>query len=215
MENNYQLSRIHNYVHGLMNPEEMYNLEREALDDPFLQDAIDGYKLQNGVDSKKLSLLQQRLANRIEQQVDTRKRQFYSWQRLAVAMTAGVLFVAVCTLVLMRYFTKNQGVDLVQVHIMPDEVFDIKLEFLSDNDVNPEKGWETFREYLEHDLSLDSSKEIKVAFQVDQNGYAFNIAIDSENKALIQELNGIIKNKYSWSGKHANFIIKLHKVNMN
>ncbi len=52
MENNYQLSRIHNYIHGLMTKEDMFQLEREALEDPFLQDAIDGYRLQNGVDAR-------------------------------------------------------------------------------------------------------------------------------------------------------------------
>lgn len=46
MENNYQLSRIQNYISGLMNKEEMFQLEKEALEDPFLQDAIEGYRMQ-------------------------------------------------------------------------------------------------------------------------------------------------------------------------
>ncbi len=63
MENNYQLTRIHNYVMGLMSKEEMYDMEREALNDPFLQDAIDGYKLQQGVDSPRRSKPKRRIKN--------------------------------------------------------------------------------------------------------------------------------------------------------
>src|SRR5690606_41855039 len=92
MENNYQLTRIHNYVMGLMSKEDMYDMEREALNDPFLQDAIDGYKLQQGVDSHQLSILQQRLAKKIEAKAEDKKRRFYNWQRLTVGMAAAVLF---------------------------------------------------------------------------------------------------------------------------
>ena len=106
MENNYQLSRIHNYIHGLMSKEEMFQLEREALDDPFLQDAIDGYRLQNGVDARQLSLLQQRLSRRVEDTVATRHAQYFTWQRLTIGATAAVLFV---TLLALMYFTHFNG----------------------------------------------------------------------------------------------------------
>src|SRR5690606_32814493 len=127
MENNYQLSRIHNYVHGLMSRDEMHALEREALDDPFLQDAIDGYRLQNGVDAKQLSILQQRLATRVQEQANDKNRRFYSWQRVAVGMAAGVMFMVVCTLLLMKYFPQNRNATLTEVEIMPVKEYNVKI----------------------------------------------------------------------------------------
>jgi hypothetical protein len=212
MENNYQLSRIHNYVHGLMNPEDMHALEREALEDPFLQDAIDGYRLQNGVDTKQLSLLQQRLASRVEAQADTRKKQFYSWQRLAIGMAAGVLFVAVCTLVLMRYLTDTKKSDLVEVQIMQDQVFDFNIFPVSGNDVEPVDGWKAFQEVLEKEILVDQEQRIEVSFNVGENGKASDIKIEGGSKESKDVLTNIIQNEISWKGGKANFYVEATKV---
>ena len=215
MENNYQLSRIHNYVHGLMNQQEMHALELEALEDPFLQDAIDGYKLQNGVDAKQLSLLQQRLAARVEQQSDTRKKQFYSWQRLAVGMAAGVLFVAVCTLVMMRYFSIPKKSELVEVQIMPDKVFDYNILPVSANDVEPTQGWNVFREKLETELNIEGEERFQVFFKVNEQGKAQDIRIEGENEQVKKLLFDIIANQSTWRGDKANFYIESELININ
>lgn len=102
MNNQYQIIRIQRYLSGQLAPEEMYELEREALDNPFLHDAIEGYRLQNEVDHGRLSLLQQRLATRIEGQQEEKNRFYFFSQRLAVAATAAVLFVLVVVLFWMR-----------------------------------------------------------------------------------------------------------------
>lgn len=154
MENNYQLSRIHNYVNGLMNKEDMHALEREALDDPFLQDAIDGYKLQNGVDAKQLSLLQQRLASRVEESVSQKNKRFYNWQRLAVGLAAGVMFVTVCTLLLMRYLPQQKQTELTEVEIMTDNTFSISISNF-DEERPPVGGWKWLEGMLNQKLASD------------------------------------------------------------
>src|SRR5690606_10025957 len=97
MGNNYNIIRIQQYLSGTLSREEMYQLEREALNDPLLNDAIEGYRQQENIDHGRLSLLQQRLAARIESQQQERNRFYFGWQRLGVAATACVLMVLVLT----------------------------------------------------------------------------------------------------------------------
>ena len=145
MENNYQLSRIHNYVNGLMSKEEMHVFEREALNDPFLQDAIDGYNLQNGVDAKQLSILQQQLAKRLEAKNESRNAQFFGWQRLTIGLTAAVIFVSVSILMLMRHLPQQQQeAQLQEVNIMPMEI-----DFEQLGDAYPIGGWEQLKSAIQ------------------------------------------------------------------
>lgn len=217
MENNYQLSRIHNYVNGLMSREEMHTLEREALDDPFLQDAIDGYKLQEGVDVKQLSLLQQRLASRVNENVALKNKRFYSWQRLAIGMTAGVLFVTVCTLLLIRYLPqRNSG--LTEVEIMQDQVYSIGLANTGKYDGEPVNGWEQLEDYLTHSYLGKNHKEaeILVYFKIDQGGRPYQISINQADLPLesYPEIVELLKNGPRWRGTEVEMLIDVHLLNL-
>ncbi|MBD1429537.1 hypothetical protein [Sphingobacterium litopenaei] len=215
MENNYQLSRIHNYVHGLMSRDEMHALEREALDDPFLQDAIDGYKLQQGVDVKQLSLLQQRLAERVEVQASERDKRFYSWQRLAIAMASGVLFLTVCTLILMRYLPQQKASALTEVELMDDAAWEYTIQQSDGNNVEPVEGWDNFELYLLQNLhpenKIESSAQISFVVQAGKVSELNISGIDKENKMWLED---IIQNKFNWKGQIANFYIVYNKLNI-
>lgn len=102
MESNYNITRIQQYLLGQLSREEMHAIEREAIDDPLLGDAIEGYRLQNDVNHGRLSLLQQRLAHRIERQLRERNRFYFTSQRLGIAATAAVLFILVFLLFWMK-----------------------------------------------------------------------------------------------------------------
>jgi hypothetical protein len=215
MENNYQLSRIHNYVHGLMNRDEMYALEREALDDPFLQDAIDGYKLQQGVDAKQLSILQQRLATRVEEQATDKNRRFYSWQRLAIGMAAGVMFMVVCTLLLMKYLPQQKTSALTEVELMDDITWEYSIQQLYGNNAEPVEGWSDFETYLLQYLSVENKSESnsKITFFV-RYGKVSDLTIsnmEAENKKLLED---IIQNKFTWKGETAKFDLLYKKINI-
>ncbi|MBL1410642.1 hypothetical protein [Sphingobacterium faecale] len=216
MENKYQLSRIHNYVNGLMSRDEMYVLEREALDDPFLQDAIDGYKLQEGVDAKQLSLLQQRLTTRIAEQSIGKNRRFYSWQRLAIGATAAVMFVAVCTLFLLRYFPQPKS-NLAEVEVMQDQVFSITVGNTGQFDGEPMIGWSKYELYLSHDYRGVSHREgeVLVRFKIDEKGRPYQLSIDG-NKDLkpYAELVDLLENGPKWRGGEVEIRIDLHRLKM-
>ena|SRR5690606_24183033 len=101
MINKYTSVRIQYYLEGKLSPQEMYQLEREALDDPLLQDAIDGYREAERVDERRLSALQKRLEDRITTKGEQKQEFYFSWQRLSVAATAGLLFILACILLWM------------------------------------------------------------------------------------------------------------------
>lgn len=216
MENNYQLSRIHNYVNGLMAKEDMYALEREALEDPFLQDAIDGYKLQHGVDGKQLSLLQQRLSARIDGEASSRDKRFYGWQRLAIGAAAAVMFVTVCTLLLIRYLPNHKTVDMKEV-VFKDAIFDYDiLPINMESDAVPTHGWDELYEILNTKYSNSHNYEgsLDIRFDVDANKKANSIEIEGADFRTDEELADILRNKVKWDGSKGHFTLKINKINL-
>ncbi|WP_333865404.1 hypothetical protein [Sphingobacterium sp.] len=201
MENNYQLSRIHNYIHGLMSKEEMFQLEREALDDPFLQDAIDGYRLQNGVDARQLSLLQQRLNRRVEDTIATRHAQYFTWQRLAIGATAGVLFVTLLALLYFNHFSgkaeRTTDVELSE----PENRVSVE-PLLDGGDASPREGWKTFEQYLNKQLMASvRGGEIIVNFTIDKNGVPANIHAEGQpESSLFDEAVRLLQTGPKWQG---------------
>lgn len=209
MENNYQLSRIHNYIHGLMSREEMHALEREALEDPFLQDAIDGYKMQQGVDVKSLSLLQQRLERRIAEHTQRKNRFYFSWQRLAIGMVAAVMFIAVCTLLLIRYLPNRQHTNVTEVELMDDVLTQAVVHALPDGDAQPVGGWEAFSAFVsEHYSGVNMEKRLEVRFKVGQDGLPYDIQPQIAKRHQIHgEILQILQKGPKWQGKEGHIEI--------
>ncbi|HEX6191407.1 MAG TPA: carboxypeptidase-like regulatory domain-containing protein [Chitinophagaceae bacterium] len=81
---------IERYHQGLLSPKERHALEKAALDDPFLADALDGYAYAGANTTADLDSLQQRLENRISNKQNSkvialseRKKTSYPWLRVA------------------------------------------------------------------------------------------------------------------------------------
>ena len=203
MENNYQLSRIHNYIHGLMSQEEMHALEREALEDPFLQDAIDGYKMQQGVDVKSLSLLQQRLERRIAEHAQRKNRFYFSWQRLAIGMVAAVMFIAVCTLLLIRHLPNRQNANVTEVELMDDVLTQTAVHAIPGGDAQPLGGWEAFSAFVsEHYSGVNREKQLQVRFKVGQDGIPYDIQPQvTKNQPIYNEIIDVLQRGPKWRGK--------------
>lgn len=84
----------------------MHELEKQALEDPFLADALEGYA---GVDipaGKHLSILQTQLQERIAQNQENKNVFHMGWQRLSVAAAACILFV---TATMLFWIRENQA----------------------------------------------------------------------------------------------------------
>lgn len=89
------------YLDGKLDDKAMYEVEKLSLEDPFLADALAGLQATKKR-SHNLSVLQQRLQERMAQKPAKRK----SWQltshRLSIATTAAVLFIVASLFFIMR-----------------------------------------------------------------------------------------------------------------
>ncbi len=211
MENNYQLTRIHNYVMGLMSKEEMYEIEREALNDPFLQDAIDGYRLQRGVDSHQLSILQQRLSKKIATKADDKKRRFYSWHRLTIGMAAAVLFLVASSLILFKYMVNHTHEKNTEVILM-DENMKVQSTIMDSANAVPNEGWEKFNEELNSELrDVQASGRVTITFDV-IDAVAENLHISpNKDQELVEVLSNFMDQKVRWKGERGGIILDIQK----
>ena len=197
---------------GLMSREEMHAVEREALEDPFLQDAIDGYKLQHGVDSMPLSLLQKRLAERVEQRTVERDRRFYTWQRLSIGLVAAVMFVVVCSLIFFRHMGDNRQVKTTEVLLMEEE-YRVSLDELQGSTAIPTHGWEDFKEELNSEVwEFRETEYVHISFVV-ENAQAKEIQIKgTANNELEKVLREFIGEKTQWLGELAELELTISKA---
>lgn len=211
MENNYQLSRIHNYINGLMSKEEMHALEKEALADPFLKDALEGYSLQQGVDAKSLSLLQQRLHRRVDQHHDLKHRHYFNWQRLAIGMVAAVLFVAVSTLLLIRYLPNgNDEQTFTEVELMDIPQKQVWVSISRDSDGHPLGEWSTFEAYIAKNLTpKDSLPGLEISFEINEQGTPYKIDMNLDPaSAEFQKVVEVLVKGGRWTGHKAHLRIQ-------
>lgn len=181
----------------------MHALEREALDDPFLQDAIDGYKMQQGVDVKSLSLLQQRLERRIAEHAQRKNRFYFSWQRLAIGMVGAVMFIAVCTLLLIRHLPNGQNTHVTEVELMDDALTQTVVHSLPIGDAQPVDGWEAFSAFVStHYSGVNTEKRLKVRFKVGQDGLPYDIQPQvATNQPIYEEIIQVLQKGPKWEGK--------------
>ena len=83
---------IRAYLEGKLDHEEMHRLEKQALTDPFLWEALEGYTHTSNPGTD-LSILQRQLHERIVHLQENKKVFYLTWQRLSVAASASVLFI--------------------------------------------------------------------------------------------------------------------------
>ncbi|OCX53771.1 hypothetical protein BEL04_05650 [Mucilaginibacter sp. PPCGB 2223] len=77
------ISQIRKYLNGELDAKAMHRLEREAQDDPFLMDALEGYGLLDNDQQDNLAELQQRIADRVAPKKERSSILF--WRVLPVA----------------------------------------------------------------------------------------------------------------------------------
>src|SRR5690242_20628257 len=113
----YSAADIERYHKGQLSPKERHDLEKAALDDPFLADALEGYANAGNNISADISELKTRLAERLEKDhsapvVPIRKR--YTFLRVAVIL---VMLVGTGILVYQMMFQKHNSKEIAQVPV--------------------------------------------------------------------------------------------------
>ncbi|MEH3113136.1 carboxypeptidase-like regulatory domain-containing protein [Pedobacter terrae] len=92
---------LEDYLDGKLDTKAMHFVEKQALDDPFVAEALEGLK-QSPKRRQTLSILQKQLYDRISEKPVKRKLWGITTQRLSIAATATVAFIAVSILFFMR-----------------------------------------------------------------------------------------------------------------
>ena len=82
---NYSVADMEKYWKGQLTPAEMYAMEKAAMDDPFLADAMEGFKNITSSESDIL-VLKQRLEERTETKIFSIGRRRFTWFRVAAAI---------------------------------------------------------------------------------------------------------------------------------
>lgn len=111
------ISILEAYLKGTLDPKLMHRVEKEALEDPFVAEALEGLG-RSAAYAQNLSLLQRQLHERIAEQKISKKAAVITWQRLSIAAAAAVVFISVGIMFLMRgsniaeQNAKNAGVEV-------------------------------------------------------------------------------------------------------
>ncbi|WP_175634695.1 carboxypeptidase-like regulatory domain-containing protein [Pedobacter ghigonis] len=92
---------LEDYLDGKLDAKAMHFVERQALEDPFVAEALEGLK-QSPKRKQTLSILQKQLYDRVSERPVKRKLWGITTQRLSIAATATVAFIAVSILFFMR-----------------------------------------------------------------------------------------------------------------
>ena len=201
----------------------MHQLEKQAMDDPFLWEALEGYA--NTVDpGAGLSILQRQLHERIVHLQENKKVFDLTWQRLSIATAAAVLFVSAGILFWMNSnnSASKPASNQVQVEVYvidrdslssgalstgssADHVDAVLSEVIvSGSGVQPLAGWDIYRQYLENNIHRPKNKPIVkgtvfLSFEVNADGRPVNIHIlNSLTKACDAEAIRLIKNGSAW-----------------
>lgn len=163
---------LEDYLDGKLDASEMHQVELHAMEDPFVAEALAGLSESPKRSLQTISLLQKQLHDRVAQQKTHKKESVYTWQRLSIAATAAVLFIAVSIVFWMKdnaarnqQAQKDTGAVTVTTYL---------------TDAQPVGGYQAYQAYLERNNRLKGSKVhemVNLTFQVKQNGQADAIEI--------------------------------------
>lgn len=202
----------------------MHKLEKEALEDPFLNDALEGYLAAKQVNQARLSILQERLHERIVTQPEERSKLMFSWQRIGVAGVAGLLFVLSCVLLWMTNYIRTENKDdlkAVAVEITsPEELAKYlpatTVSGLAENNAIPEKGWGYFNQYVNEEFNRlkdgesFSGRTLAVYFSIDDKGKAYALKLAENDEKLNRFIGELLDKGPKWHGSTASIQIRFH-----
>lgn len=199
---------LEDYLDGRLDAHAMHQLEKTALEDPFLAEAIAGL-MQSPRRVQSLSILQKRLQARTAQKPIDKKRWRVTSQRLSIASAAAVLFITVSLLFWMRESRnraqlKENAAKNVEISIAAAPVV---LESPA-----PINGWEAYQTYLKENNRLTKNgsvgKVVSLTFQIQQDGSPSDIkVVQGISQASNLEAVRLVKEGPKWvfqsAGEHA------------
>lgn len=137
---------LEDYLDGKLDAKTMNRVEREALEDPFVAEALAGLSASPKRSLQSISLLQKQLQERIAGQQESKKTKVITWQRLSIAATAAVMFIAVSIVFWMKETAhQNQlakqpkSVDVTIAPVVPEPAPPVATDGLAKLKTDPKK----------------------------------------------------------------------------
>ncbi|WP_118193853.1 hypothetical protein [Albibacterium indicum] len=201
MSQHYDILYIQQYLEGKLSPDEMHDLERAALNDNLLQDAIDGYRSADTVDHRQLSLLQKRFAARIENHQEIKNRNYFTWQRLTIASIAGLLFIVIGVLFWMMRNPATNREDVTKQQATAVSVQEKVTINLVEGNLFPKVGWDAFRDHVSiSTVAIPTGEHVTVHFDV-KDTRPINIRfVSSHDEQLIDTIEKMLEKGPGWDG---------------
>jgi hypothetical protein len=194
-----ELDVLEDYLDGKLDAKMMNRVERIALEDPFVAQALEGLSQSPKRKQNSMSLLQKRLETRIAEQQESKSKVVITWQRLSIAATAAVIFVAVSIMFWMRQNNNFNQIakqsKTVEVNLDPARTMDA---------MKPIAGWAAFFTYLDKNNRLIGEgkigKAVELSFKVNKDGRPDTIeVVRSPGKTYSNESIRLLKTGPAWS----------------
>lgn len=216
---------IQQYHEGTLDPRKMHELEKQSLEDDFLSDALEGYTYVIEP-AEKLSLLQQRLADRILEQEAHKKAFSITSQRLSIAAASGLMFILAVILFWMNGYQSPEITKKVEVSLsaqppgqsntariskpaaviansVASPIFAIAKESLSRSE--PLTGWNEYTKYIRNNIPESASwkdgvRDMIIAFKISRAGTPVDLrVVDGIADQYSDEVIRVIKNGPLWN----------------
>jgi len=192
---------LEDYLDGKLDSKAMHQIERQALEDPFVAQALAGLSESPRRVSQSVSLLQKQLYERIAEQQVQKKRTVYTWQRLSVAAAAAVMFITVSIIFVMRVRQNREQLEKRQPKVV--EVNMAPVVAPASGITAPLGGWEKLDKYLLSQNRLTNTgkpvRSVELSFMIDKAGNPIAIKVTkSAAKDLDQEAIRLIKDGPRW-----------------
>lgn len=206
---------LEDYLDGKLDAKSMHFVERLALEDPFVTEALEGLR-QSPRRSSSLSILQKQLRERIELQPAVKSRWRITTHRLSIAATAAILFIAGSVIFWMQEANLRKARSEKQVHVTltdirqasASEAVPIQLSVYPMFDKAdkgqsaPVGGWNGLREHLIKNnklLAFPITRLVEVQFRIDANGRPFELkALSSPGEQFTNEAIRLIQSGPDW-----------------
>lgn len=193
---------IQKYLDGKLDPKQMHALEEQALNDPFLAEALEGYTYAKQPVEQELSILQRQLKERISIQQENKNIFNFTWQRLSIGAAAGVMFITVAILFWMstQKHPKTHRQSTVNVELNSQAGEKSAPAAVS----RPLNGWQSYDDYLKKNMHYPTGQakitgNVIVGFSVNAEGRPVNIHIvKSMSAGYDDEAIRLIENGDSW-----------------
>lgn len=175
-----------NYIQGFRKGKEANRIEKEAMQDPFLADALAGYEQVKGDHSKRIKKIRKQLPGQTLQDL-------YSYQVLGVACCLAILICAMAFLHIYRssIFKTDKVTEYVDLSLF--------------DQTEPTVGWKEFWVYLKSELKypVDECKDAKgkvvLRFNINSEGHPYDFTVlEPLCPSIDKELIRTIKEGPTW-----------------